>query len=206
MSAATILTMASGHAVDLTRPTPDDIDFHDAAEQLAKEPRFNGATPGIVYSVAQHLVIGGEAVWAGTGNRAAVAYFLAHDIHEHALKDDTTPKKRALAAIAEERFGVLAQAIMGAFAELTDRWDVAIHAAAGLPWPPPPEIAEIVHHFDRVMLVTEWRDLMRGEMPAPPAGVEPLFRPLAPWHWHEAARRLLLAWRDHFPNLGGNAG
>ncbi|MCB1502405.1 MAG: hypothetical protein KDK07_21925 [Bauldia sp.] len=186
MNRSTVFATASGRMVDLLAPRPEDIDLCDVAEQLAKEPRFNGAPPGEAYSVGQHVCLGADALLERTGNWLAAAYFLLHDGHEFALKDDTTPKKRALDAIASEHFGVLSGRIMAAFAELTDRWDAAIHAAAGLAWPPPDDVARIVKHFDAVMLATEWRDLM--QIPPPyDFGVKPLRRRIAgAWDWRLA--------------------
>ena len=57
MSARTILTLANGKGADLLNLRPEDVDFAAFAEHLAKEKRFNGATPGLEYSVADHLVL-----------------------------------------------------------------------------------------------------------------------------------------------------
>lgn len=207
----TILTTASGRAVDLLNPSPSDIDFADIAEHLAKENRYNGATPWRAYSVAEHLARGTDAIFAWAVENAAdpavpdadlcAAYFLLHDCPEAYLKDDPTPKKRALDAIAEANFGTLAGSITAAFGMLTDRFDVAIAAAAGLPWPPTEAIAAAVHRFDRIMLVTEWRDLMPGWMPSPPEE-----RPLAamritPWGWEVAHAKLMRRFRRFLPAL-----
>lgn len=201
MTRSTILTTASGRSVDLLNPRPEDVDFLDVAEHLAKENRYNGATPRRTYSVAQHLVIGGDAVLAETGSREAAGYFLLHDFPEYVLKDDTTPKKRALEAIAVERFGVLAGAITAAFDELTARWDAAAHAAAGLAWPLSPEIAALVHRFDRVMLVTEWRDFMDVPPPFDCEGVEPLAGiRLVSWGWEVAEMNLISRMRRWLPS------
>lgn len=197
MSARTILTTASGRQIDLLAPRPSDIDFVDVAEHLAKENRYNGATLGVTYSVAEHLCRGGDAMQRATGDTVAAAYFVLHDVHEFALKDDTTPKKRALEAIGVERFGALAGTILQAFAELTERWDRAAHQAAGLAWPPPPAIAEMVKRYDRVMLATEWRDLMKVPPPYD-LGASPLPRRIeGTWDWRHAKAELIdrfLAW------------
>ena len=158
----TILTLSNGKGIDLVDPKASDIDFAVIAEHLAKEKRYNGATRGLEYSVAQHCVIGADAILADTGNEALAAYFLLHDAPEAFLKDDTTPKKRALAAMASEHFGILASQIMDAFDLLTYRFDAATHEAAGLAWPMPIDIRRAVKAYDLTMFVTEWRDLMSG--------------------------------------------
>lgn len=206
MNPRTILTLANGRNVDLLNPRPED--FRNpawAAEHLAKENRYNGATPGVCYSVAQHLFEGVFAIMNQGADRTLAAYFSLHDFHESLFKDDTTPKKRALAAIAEARFGVLASAVTDAFDELTGQVDAAVHQAAGLPWPIPEEIARWVKHFDRVLLVTEWRDLMGGQ-PMPNAeayaDVKPLRCKIRPQKkWQTAERNLLLTWNEFVPQL-----
>jgi hypothetical protein len=204
MNVRTLLTLADGRNIDLLKPLASDFsDLAWAAEHLAKENRFNGATPNTCYSVAQHLCLGTDAVLMESGDRMLAAYFSLHDVHEALLKDDTTPKKRAFAAIAEEKFGVLATQVLSAFDELTDRHDHAIHEAAGLAWPPDPETLAAIKHFDQVMLVTEWRDLMGGH-PLPNAaayaGVKPLGRAIEPYStWRTGARALVNRWRQLLP-------
>lgn len=187
----TILTLANGKGLDLLDPKAANVDWPVIAEQLAKENRFNGATPGAVYSVAQHSVMVADEALRETGDAILAAYLLLHDGHEAALKDDTTPKKRALAHIAEQRFGVLASAIMQSFALLTDRHDVAIHEAAGLAWPPTPNLQREIKRFDLRAFVTEWRDLMRDvEHPhwGPYANVPAFAAPIVPLADWRAAR------------------
>ncbi len=198
-AARTSLTMASGQLVNLLDPRPEDIDFHVMAEHLSKVIRYNGATPGQAYSVAEHVCRGADEL-LNRGAGVAAAYFLLHDGHEAFLGDDTTPKKRALDAIAES-FGTLAGAVSDAFAGLTAQIDAAIHAAAGLDWPPPQEIAAAVKHMDAIMLATEWRDLMRCE---PPYELElPLAEPIQPWDWWLARDELRRQFRRLLPRYGG---
>lgn len=210
MSARTILTLANGRGLDLLHPQPSDISWAVVGEHLAKEKRFNGATPEFEYSVGEHSVRGADAAASAIARgeldaeRFALlpAYFLLHDGHEHALKDDTTPKKHALAEIAHEAFGLLAEQILACFDQLTERHDAAIHAAAGLPWPPAPDIAKAVKTFDLIMFVTEWRDLMRGvEHPNWDAyrAVTPLPERIAPWSWSTARTAFLMRCRLYLP-------
>ncbi|MDP2410383.1 MAG: hypothetical protein Q8M26_08860 [Pseudolabrys sp.] len=190
MTASTILTLSNGKGIDLTNPTAADIDFAVIAEHLAKEKRYNGATPGVQYPVAQHCVIGADAILRDTGNIELAGYFLLHDGHEAFLKDDTTPKKRALAAVADEKFGILSEEIMAAFDLLTDRFDAAIHEAAGLAWPPSDAMKAAIKTYDLVMFVTEWRDLMRGlDHPNwdPYRGITPLPDTIIPMGWRQAS-------------------
>jgi uncharacterized protein len=201
MTASTILTLANGKGVDLLAPKFDASDFDALAEHLAKEKRFNGATAGVEYSVAEHCCLGADAILAHPSlsgiefekqiGRAIVAgYFLLHDMHEAIWKDDTTPKKSAIAEIAQSRFGILAQNILDAQDIAVAQIDVAIHEAAGLPWPAPKIVRDMVKRWDKIMFVTEWRDYMGDrEHPdwLPYYDVPPLKQKLfMPWSWRTA--------------------
>jgi 5'-deoxynucleotidase YfbR-like HD superfamily hydrolase len=202
MTAATILTLSNGKGIDLTAPRAEDIDFDVVAEHLAKENRYNGATRGFAYSVGQHSVVGSDAAFTDTGSRELAGYFLMHDCPEFALKDDTTPKKKAIAEIAQAEFGVLAEEILGTFALLTDRFDAAIHEAAGLAWPAPSSIRTAVKAYDEIMFVTEWRDLMRNT-PHPNwdqyRNTHPLPDVIVPQHWTQAKAMFLDRCRRYLP-------
>jgi hypothetical protein len=208
MNPRTILTLANGRNIDLLNPKADDYrDLDWAAEHLAKENRYNGATPGVTYSVAQHTCEGVISIMAQRGDGLLAAYFSLHDLPEAVLKDDTTPKKNTLAALAEAKFGVLSSQIMEVFDDLTARHDAAIHEAAGLAWPPSPEMQKAIKHFDRVLLVTEWRDLMGG-MPLPNAAayadVAPMDRVISPhFSWRLPAVMLRECWRKYLPSYAG---
>jgi hypothetical protein len=67
-----------------------------------------------------------------------------------------------------------ASTVAASFEMLTDRIDAVIHARAGLHWPPSGIILTAIHKWDRVLLSTEWRDLMTfpkpyefGQLPLP---------------------------------------
>lgn len=185
----TTLTCADGANFDLLNPKPEDVSFLVICEHLAKANRYCGATPGLAYSVAQHSVLCAKAALA-TGDRELAAYMLCHDMHEAYLGDDTTPKKRALSAIMS-RFGVLSSTIAESFAMLTDRIDLAIHTRAGLHWPPSPEMQREIHKWDRIMLSSEWRDLMTFPKPYD-FGQQPLPDVVIPHpHWKTAALEML---------------
>jgi hypothetical protein len=206
MNPRTILTLADGRNVDLLDPQPSDFKNPAwAAEHLAKENRYNGATPGVVYSVAQHTVECVAAAMKETGDRTLAAYLALHDVHESLLKDDTTPKKHALAAIVEARFGVSASLVITALNYPALNIDEVVHRAAGLQWPPSPEMAAAIKRFDCILLVTEWRDLMGG-VPLPNAeayaDVTPLRRRIKPHSkWQRAERDLLQIWSAYVPDL-----
>jgi hypothetical protein len=209
MSASTILTMANGKGIDLLAVCAADIDFPTIAEHLGKEKRFNGATPDVEYSVAQHLALGADAIIANGGTELEAAYFLLHDVPEAFWKDDPTPKKEAIAERVADRCGVTASAVLSVFKELDTEHEAAVHEAAGLPYPVPEEIHAIVKLHDVIMFVTEWRDLMHDvHHPnwAAFAGVKPLSQKIEPWPWAQAraawlyrANRLLPSLLQHRP-------
>lgn len=195
----TSLTTSSGAMIDLLNPRPADIDFEVVAEHLAKANRYCGATPDVAYNVAEHSVRCADLAYQLYGEKTA-AYALCHDMHEAYLGDDTTPKKRALEAIMQS-FGVLAGEIEKAFAALTERLDAAIHERAGLVWPMNPETRAAVHYVDRVLLATEWRDLMRCQQPYE-FGVQPLgTRPITTLSWRPARSLFFGKCKDYLPSL-----
>jgi hypothetical protein len=193
MNPRTVLTMANGKGIDLLDPRPEDIDFAVIAEHLSKEKRYNGATPGIEYSVAEHSVRGADAILRKLGDATLAAYFLLHDCHEAFLKDDTTPKKQLIAEIAQS-FGILREHILSTFDLATFRFDQAIHDAAGLAWPPHSGIAAAIKRWDLIMFVTEWRDLMGGIAHPnwePYKDIAPLPDKIDPMGWFEARTRFI---------------
>lgn len=206
MTAQTILTLSNGKGVDLLNVKASDIDFASLAEHLAKEKRFNGATRDVEYSVADHCAIGSDAILAAGGTEAEAAYFLLHDAHEAFVKDLTTPLKRSLDLIAQEYYSSVPATVINAFGILEAAVDIAIHEASGLAWPMPEETHTLVKYIDRVMFVTEWRDLMGGiEHPDPSAyaGLKPLPQKIEPRQWAPARAAWLLRANRLLPNLRG---
>ena len=186
MTAATSLQMCHGRLVDLLDIKPADVDFMVIAEHLAKANRYAGATPGVAYSVAEHSLLVSWCAEHFDGDHLLAAYLLLHDAHEAYFGDDTTPRKRAIAVICASFGDGVGHEIERALAAPIERCDAAVHAAAGLAWPPDPCIADRIKHWDRVALVTEWRDLMGGApVPAGYDDVAPLkslvLQPLSLW-------------------------
>ncbi|MES0023125.1 MULTISPECIES: hypothetical protein [unclassified Mesorhizobium] len=80
-----------GSAFDLLDPKASDISFADMANTLSKLARFNGLYRCPAYPVAQHCVMGADAMFRETGDGVAAGYFLLHDGHEYVLGDFTRP-------------------------------------------------------------------------------------------------------------------
>lgn len=125
-----------GGLTDLADPKPGEVDFPGIAAALSKLVRWAGRHDGPGFSVAQHCVMGADAMANETGDRIAAGAFLLHDAHEGAgIGDIVTPAVKALAAIAAQIHGPgAAQAIRDAVEALKWRHDVMICEAAGVDW------------------------------------------------------------------------
>lgn len=191
----TFIQTHSGRVVPLDRlAQPDVIDFADIAESLAKLPRFLGHTVGVV-SVARH------SLWASTlafqwrdandpAQELAPAYALIHDAHEAYCGDLTRPFVDGLArrlGFAGARHG---EAFLVAVDAMKADLDAAIHARAGLAWPVPPAIADLIKRIDASLLETERREYLdRGRAlnhvwhhdADPPPRVDGLSTPIERW-------------------------
>lgn len=210
MSARCHFKIPNGPLINLRHPTPADYaDFFWQAEHLAKEARYNGATPEVVYSVAEHAARGADAAYEQTRDPLVAAAVLIHDNPESLLRDETTPKKNALAEEIAETCGVLAPQVLECYAALERRHEAAVHMAAGVGWPLPEHIRRIVKQIDRRLLVTEWRDLMGG-IPHPDreayADVQPLPSLIVPRHWRAARLMYLDRARAYLPVLADRRG
>jgi len=208
-----LFTSVSGRQIDLTQPDPATIDFADAAHHLAQVIRYGGAVNPPGYTVAQHLKMGTELC-----SKEAQPYFNQHDCPEYFVQDETSPKKNARPLVLAEKLRPLfplatvekiLEQMREADKELEHRASRACHIAAGLQWPVPERIAAEVHHFDRVMLLTEWREYMPGDPPEEyrflnGERIEPLKRLLGmPWKFMQArdeylaqCKRLLPVFRN----------
>lgn len=181
----------TGRAVDMLAPSLTDIDFADVAHALALINRYDGHTH-IPFSVAQHCILGAEALLNETGDVRLAALFLLHDAHEAYVGDIGTPVQQALRALDP---GALI-----ALRELRSRFDVAIHAAAGIALPDERE-TRLIKRMDIRMLRAE-RDAL---MPAKPQDWHPDVEAAEPipslprsafvwqdWHYIEQAYRYLV--------------
>ncbi|MFG1226067.1 hypothetical protein [Xanthobacter wiegelii] len=210
----------TGRAFDLMAPTADMVDLeHDVAEALAREPRFGGHVRSGPYSVAQHCVLGADVIIAETGSIETARAFLLHDAKEAFIKDQMTPLKQAFAAHVGLAFAQQANAegdglaqrtgvfiFNSALAEMEFKIDAAIHAAAGHPWPLPPDIAARVHLWDLAMLAAERRDLLCKPPKPWHASVERVPPPrrlgrITVWPWPKAADEWRARLHTLFPHL-----
>lgn len=166
-------------AIDLDAPDLDAVDIAEAiAVPLARLARFAGQTGGTAaarpWSVAQHCVVGADAVWEETRSSAASLAFLVHDAHEALIGDITSPAVRALdshvetvlaVALGNEAAGRVRAAFAGgaveiALAGLKGAIDGRIHRAVGLPMVLPHRLETVVADMDRRMLDLERRQIL----------------------------------------------
>lgn len=207
------LQTGTGRAFDLLQPTAAMVDFDiDVAEALARIPRFTGHVRSGSYSVAQHSVMGADALWRETGNRDLAAAFLLHDAHEAYLGDIATPVMRAIAIFCSAE---VAQYELGpsyfraAIRRLKHQIDKAVYQAAGSSIPAD-ATAEAVALMDMRMLATERRHLLsHAPYPWQPAieAAKPirLIGKFRVWPWPEAAdeyRARLAAYLPARPKSG----
>jgi len=189
---------ASGTPFFLVNPLPELVDFkQDIPDALARIARFTGHVPAGPYSVAQHSVIGADAIFEESGRGDLAAAFLLHDAHEAYCGDIATPVAEALAALAVG-FGFDGSAVVrSALKTLKWRLDVAIHRRANMPFPHDPETQRVVKLFDARMLLTE-KNHMLARCPRP-WGLElegvkpiPMHGALKPWPWTHASEEYTL--------------
>lgn len=193
----------TGRAIDLVDPVPEQVDFCEIAEQLARINRYCGASDFPV-SVAQHTIIAFECA-----QKAAAPWALLHDAHEARIGDITSPAKRALSVIARDILGKNAgryeeTIVIRAMSELKRRHDHAIHEAAGLMLPSLAILREI-ERADAMALQTERRDFLRRcEKPWPVRGdacVAPSKKSYRPLSIAASADQLFALFCSHLPAL-----
>lgn len=206
----TWLQTASGRAFDLMNPDWRQVDFvKDLPDALARIARFTGHIDAGPYSVAQHSVIGADAVYRDTRDRTAAGVFLLHDGHEDVLGDKATPIAEAEAQTAEMLSPGAGRVVREMQRLMKRRIDIAIYAAAGLGNDGCPErYRRLVHEYDLRMLATERRHLL-GPSPQPwhPSveTVEPLrmVGKLTVWPWTKAADEYRERLRRYLPERFG---
>ncbi len=87
---------ADGSVMNLAALEPSDIDFAAMAAGLSKLARYNAACSCAAYSVAQHSVMGADALMRETGDAVLAGYFILHDGHEYLIGDITRPALKLL--------------------------------------------------------------------------------------------------------------
>lgn len=197
-------------AFDLLAPDLASVDFDVAIpEGLARIARFSGHTRSGIFSVAQHSVLGADAIYRKTGDRTAAACFLLHDAHEHVLGDKATPIAEAEVETAERLMpGIGGKLVREMQKAMKRRIDIAIYAAAGLGNDGCPlRYRPLVAEYDLAMLATERRHLL-GRAPKAWNPIVEAAQPirlvgkLRVWPWPEAADEFRERLKAYLPDLG----
>jgi hypothetical protein len=144
---------ADGSRRDLAAPCEEEIDLYEIAAVLSKLPRYNAALAGAGFSIAQHSVMGAQALRRETDEPILAALFLLHDAHEFLIGDQTSPHQQLFEAVNP--------GFRAARKRIADAWDEAIYAACALP---PPAAwrtswAKAVKDMDMRMLSAEVAEL-----------------------------------------------
>lgn len=150
------MLMASGRAVDIANLAPADIVWPDLVESLIKLPRFNGATPNVTYSAAQHCCLMYDRARDGYK-----AHALLYDFHTAISCEGGWP----FLAFAARKSGfgdAFMDAIREAKGEITD----VICAAAGLAEEADDDAIlkrlNYIRCLDKMVTATEVRDLLKA--------------------------------------------
>lgn len=187
----TILHAPAGRTYDICNPGAQPIDLADVADRLARTIRFNGV-PGAL-SVAQHEVLGAEAILAEGGSPHLAALYLHHDDHKFVLGDQARPVANALAMLAPD--------FQLAWEQLRANWDKAIYTALGLPPPGSwwPRDAEAIAMMNARMTACEARVLFGpraiSSLPAAMRRTPRFESDLRPWPPERAAEQWKLMHR-----------
>lgn len=132
-----------GSVMDLADVGAADIDFAEMAAGLSKIARFNGRYRCPSFSVAQHSIMGADALFAETGDQVEAGCFLLHDGHEYLIGDTPIPavnlfcrmlghRLRSHLQIEGDSADAIVEAMREAIAIAKSTIDRAIYRAAGI--------------------------------------------------------------------------
>lgn len=182
-----------GTVMDLADPQPSDIVWPEIAETLARTARWGGRPHGAPFSVAQHCVMGADALMAETGDRIAAAQFLLHDAHEAFLGDLQTPVQKLLDLHCRSEIGALA-----AIQIAKDDLDRIIFTRAGVPLPLHPAVRDMDARMARAEAGVLYGPAADAHAPGrslPRVRLDPL----RVWAWARAAEE----WLNRFDRYVG---
>lgn len=159
---------ADASAMDLARPSPAEVDFRQIAGQLSRVSRFNGLPFNGAYSVAQHAVLGADAMLREGAGELLAGLFLLQSAHIAFLGDITVPTKELIEESLASRHGTeAATRYSEVLADIRAGWESVIYERAGLPAPAAWKRSwfTLVDTMQQRMTLTEARELL-GEQAA----------------------------------------
>lgn len=197
--------------MDLANIQASDIDFVEMADRLSRLPRWCGrVAAGDMHpiSIAQHSVMGAEALRARFGCNRIAAAFLLHDAHEYLIGDIVTPTAQLIAASANlsDAYLVLGETdhiVRDAITRAKRTIDTAIFAAAGMPdWLDLFRLDQkTVAAMDRQMMLVEGVALFgpaaAKHLPAPPRGTTLPKEAVRGWGPEKARERFVARLNDY---------
>lgn len=124
---------ADGSVIDIAAPDAAEVCFLEMGNALSKIARFDGRNPGLAYPVAQHSVMGAQAIMNEGGSQRDAAFFLLHDGHEYIVGDQSRPSQILYSSVSFHLYGE--ERMADAIAASKAAWDEAIYFAANLPGP-----------------------------------------------------------------------
>ena len=192
-----------GSLMNLARPTLADVHWQTLANALSKIARFNGIYSGLAYSVAQHSVMGADALMNETGDPVLSGYFLLHDAHEAWIGDQSRPTTELLADALFCMHDIPPHWIRNAVDAIKAKLDQPIFGKAGLS----SVLPQAVRDMDERMLRAEtlalfgsvgYRNLAGRELPLPKltGAIKPWGALKAEEQWLNRLKRYLgIDWR-----------
>ena len=192
-----------GSLMNLAVPTEADVHWQTLGNALSKIARFNGIYSCLAYSVAQHSVMGADALINETGDPVLAGYFLLHDAHEAWIGDHSRPATELLADALFRMHGLPVHWVHNAVNEIKARLDQPIYHKAGLT----PVLPQNVRDMDERMLQAEtlalfgstgYRNLAGRKMPMPKltGAIKPWGAMKAEEQWLDRLSRYLgIDWR-----------
>lgn len=142
--------------IDIASPKKSYVDWKMIAQALSRKPRFNGLTGGCrSYTVAQHCVLGADALMKKHDDKYLAAQFLLHDAHEAFIGDITRPLEKCFGTYFSEQVKIL-----------KTKWDEVIYSVANLT---PPALLDrdrqkLIEDMDNCMLARESRSFFPDQI------------------------------------------
>jgi hypothetical protein len=189
MTQALAAITISRRTIDVAAPSAASIAFDDIAEHLSRICRYAGAVNCVHYSVAQHSCLVADTCERLAPGTLAAVYGQLHDAHEYVLGD--------VSRVLESHLDESARAQIEA---LRNTMDAAIHRAAGLAWPPPPAIRDVLAAAHARV---EAAEVFAGiaNVAAPP-GVAPAVRTIPGWPQPKAHEKFVESLTSRAVRLG----
>lgn len=147
--------------IDLLNPKARDIDEYDIARTLSRIPCFNGLTGDKgSYSVAQHCVLGANAMYKATGDYELALRFLLYDANVAFLGNFTPAIQKCFGSDFSKQLDTL-----------KSKWDEVIYKKFYLTPPSSFKKTYLIREMDSLIRLYELKRFF------------PLYLPVRPYRW-----------------------